>query len=66
MVPQKVAAHYVGLLRSHLQTHGEGAIKLKKLLYAIRPAIALEWMRSNVSDAAADEHDGVPDGGHHR
>lgn len=47
MVPQKVALHYVGLLRSHWQAHGDGPIKLKKLLYAIRPAIALEWMRSN-------------------
>jgi predicted nucleotidyltransferase len=47
MLPQKVALHYVGLLRSHWQMHGDGPIKLKKLLYAIRPAIALEWMRSN-------------------
>ncbi len=46
MVPQKVAMHYVGLLRSHWQAHGDGPIKLKKLLYAIRPAIALEWMRA--------------------
>ncbi|WP_342588402.1 nucleotidyltransferase domain-containing protein [Rhizobium phaseoli] len=45
MVPEKVAAHYVGLLRQHFQSQGEGAIKLKKLLYAVRPAIALEWMR---------------------
>ena len=47
MLPPKVALHYVGLLRSHWQTHGDGPIKLKKLLYAIRPAIALEWMHSN-------------------
>lgn len=47
MLPQKIALHYVGLLRSHWQMHGDGPIKLKKLLYAIRPAIALEWMRSN-------------------
>lgn len=46
MVPQKVALHYIGLLRRHWQAHGDGPIKLKKLLYAIRPAIALEWMRT--------------------
>ncbi|MBB4238772.1 nucleotidyltransferase domain-containing protein [Rhizobium esperanzae] len=45
MVPEKVAAHYVGLMRQHFQSQGEGAIKLKKLLYTVRPAIALEWMR---------------------
>lgn len=47
MVPQKVALHYVGLLRRHWHEHGGGPIKLKKLLYAVRPAIALEWMQSN-------------------
>ncbi|MBX5146286.1 nucleotidyltransferase domain-containing protein [Rhizobium lentis] len=45
MVPEKVASHYMGLMRQHFQSEGEGAIKLKKLLYAVRPAIALEWMR---------------------
>ncbi|MGO8088046.1 nucleotidyltransferase domain-containing protein [Rhizobium leguminosarum] len=45
MVPEKVAAHYVGLMRQHFQNQGDDAIKLKKLLYAVRPAIALEWMR---------------------
>ncbi|MBY5902869.1 nucleotidyltransferase domain-containing protein [Rhizobium leguminosarum] len=45
MVPEKVAAHYVGLMRRHFQSHGEDVIKLKTLLYALRPAIALEWMR---------------------
>ncbi|PDS79772.1 nucleotidyltransferase domain-containing protein [Rhizobium sp. L43] len=45
MVPEKVAAHYIGLMRQHFQNQGDGAIKLKKLLYAVRPAIALEWMR---------------------
>ncbi|WP_281039807.1 DNA polymerase beta superfamily protein [Rhizobium phaseoli] len=32
-------------MRQHFQSEGEGSIKLKKLLYAVRPAIALEWMR---------------------
>ncbi|WP_311043934.1 DNA polymerase beta superfamily protein [Rhizobium binae] len=45
MVPEKVAAHYIGLMRQHFKSDSEGAIKLKKLLYAVRPAIALEWMR---------------------
>lgn len=43
MVPHKVALHYVGLLKQH-HPGGDEAIKLKKLLYAIRPAIALRWM----------------------
>lgn len=45
MMPEKVAGHYIGLMRQHFQSQGEGTIKLKKLLYAVRPAIALEWMR---------------------
>lgn len=44
MVPRKVALHYVGLLRQHLPAEGTSAMRLKKLLYAIRPAIALIWM----------------------
>ncbi|PDT30458.1 nucleotidyltransferase [Rhizobium sp. L9] len=47
MAPEKVAAHYVGLMRQHFQGHGEETIRLKKLLYAVRPAIALEWMRQS-------------------
>jgi predicted nucleotidyltransferase len=47
MVPQKVALHYVGLLRKQWETYEDGPIRLKKLLYAVRPAIALEWLRSN-------------------
>ena len=47
MVPEKVAAHYVGLMRQHFQNQGEGVIKLKRLLYAVGPAIALEWMRQS-------------------
>ncbi|MBX4926779.1 hypothetical protein HJA97_17385 [Rhizobium binae] len=37
MVPEKVAAHYIGLMRQHFKSDSEGAIKLKKLLYAVRP-----------------------------
>ncbi len=44
MVPRRVALHYVGLLRQHFPGHEAGTVKLKKLLYAIRPAISLAWM----------------------
>jgi len=45
MVPEKVARHYIGLMRQHRPDDGTAPIRLKKLLYSIRPAIALEWMR---------------------
>lgn len=44
MMPRKVALHYVGLLNQHLPPGDGAAVKLKRLLYAIRPAIALAWM----------------------
>jgi len=44
MVPRKVALHYVGLMKQHYPADGEAPVKLKKLLYAIRPAISLKWM----------------------
>lgn len=43
--PGKVSAHYFGLLQRHASQQREEAVKLKKLLYALRPAVALEWMR---------------------
>jgi uncharacterized protein len=45
MQPRKVATHYVGLLRQQWQPVDPDGVKLKKLLYAVRPAVALEWMR---------------------
>ncbi len=45
MVPEKVARHYIGLMKQHQPDDGAAPIRLKKLLYSIRPAIALEWMR---------------------
>lgn len=44
IVPSKVAFHYAGLFKQHFHGDGETVVKLKKLLYSIRPAIALEWM----------------------
>ncbi|WP_267552352.1 DNA polymerase beta superfamily protein [Rhizobium rhizogenes] len=45
MVPEKVAQHYIGLMKQHRPDGSTEPVRLKKLLYSIRPAIALEWMR---------------------
>lgn len=42
--PSKVAKHYVGLLHKHAGNDEFETAKLKKFLYALRPAIALAWM----------------------
>ncbi len=44
MVPRKVALHYVGLLHRHNPGDNFTQSKLKRLLYSVRPAIALHWM----------------------
>lgn len=44
MVPRKVALHYLGLLKQHFHADNETSIKLKRLLYALRPTVALSWM----------------------
>lgn len=44
MEPRKVVRHYMGLLYHHFDDDGDSTVKLKKLLYAIRPALALAWM----------------------
>ena len=44
MMSRKVAMHYVGLLNQHFPAGDGATVKLKKLLYSIRPAIALAWM----------------------
>lgn len=45
MVPAKVSAHYHGLLQRYSLRSANEPVILKKLLYGIRPAVALEWMR---------------------
>lgn len=45
MVPAKVSAHYHGLLQRYSLRTADAPVILKKLLYGIRPAVALEWMR---------------------
>ena len=44
--PVKVARHYLGLARSHVDRMGSFAepVKLKKLFYLLRPVVALDWM----------------------
>jgi uncharacterized protein len=44
--PQRVAKHYVGLLQKHAGDSQLELARLKKFLYALRPAIALTWMSS--------------------
>ncbi len=46
MDPRRVARHYIGLLQKHAGDRLETA-RLKKFLYALRPAIALNWMAAN-------------------
>ncbi len=45
MWPVDVAYHYIGLLKRNAGEQPPESMKLKKLLYGIRPAVALEWMR---------------------
>lgn len=42
--PTMVARHYFGLLQRHQQMVSGGEIKLKKLFYALRPALSLRFM----------------------
>ena len=44
MQPQRVARHYAGLLREHAPERDLKEVKLKRFLYAVRPAVALQWM----------------------
>jgi uncharacterized protein len=41
--PEQIARHYAGLLRVHFPG-GDGQTKLKKLFYAIRPALSLQFL----------------------
>ena len=46
--PARVRSHYVHVGRAHWERSGAGRgepVALKKLLYAVRPAAALRWMR---------------------
>ncbi len=45
MVPARVSAHYHGLLQRYTLRSAHEPVVLKKLLYGVRPAVALEWMR---------------------
>ena len=51
MVPAKVSAHYHGLLQRYSLRVPDEPVILKKLLYGIRPAITLEWMRQHSYEA---------------
>jgi predicted nucleotidyltransferase len=42
--PALIARHYLGLLKRHSFASTEGDVRLKKLFYAIRPALSLEYM----------------------
>ena len=42
--PELVARHYVGLLRRHSVPPDKDEVRLKKLFYAIRPALSLHYM----------------------
>lgn len=44
MEPRRVARHYAGLLRQHYPDGEPASVRLKRFLYAIRPAVALHWM----------------------
>lgn len=42
--PRLVARHYLGLLRRHDHIFTDDTVKLKKLFYALRPALSLHYM----------------------
>jgi predicted nucleotidyltransferase len=42
--PALVAKHYLGLLKRHDLAFSDGDIRIKKLFYAIRPALSLHYM----------------------
>ncbi len=42
--PARVALHYAGLYHSQMVMNGTQAVKIKKILYALRPALALLWL----------------------
>ena len=44
ILPAQVARHYAGLLRYHIPKDAS-ATKLKRLLYALRPALSLQYMQ---------------------
>jgi uncharacterized protein len=47
----RIARHYLHLGQGQLgRFSGDGGIKLKKLFYVLRPAMALRWMRLNASE----------------
>ncbi|MDB5522643.1 MAG: nucleotidyltransferase protein [Rhizobium sp.] len=42
--PLSVSRHYIGLLKKHMFGAADDEIRLKKLFYAIRPALSLRYM----------------------
>ena len=53
--PTAIAKHYLHLGERHYRRSLEGraTVSLKKVFYALRPAIALRWMRLHPSEAVA-------------
>lgn len=52
--PELVRRHYAHLAQAQwtrLGGHGDGPVPLKTLLYALRPAATLHWMRVNATNA---------------
>jgi hypothetical protein len=48
--PHLAARHYIGLLRRHSIVGADGDVKLKKLFYAVRPALSLLFMQERDFD----------------
>jgi predicted nucleotidyltransferase len=56
--PAAIARHYLHLGERQRRTHFSDArmIELKRLFYALRPAVALRWMRMHPNEAVAPMH----------
>ena len=56
--PDAVARHYLHLGERQRRTHfaDERAIEIKRLFYALRPALALRWLRMHRGEAVAPMH----------
>jgi predicted nucleotidyltransferase len=56
--PEAVARHYLHLGERQRRTYfaDARAIEIKKLFYALRPALALRWLRMQPSEAVAPMH----------
>jgi hypothetical protein len=56
--PEAIARHYLHLGERQRRTHfaDARAIEIKKLFYALRPALALRWLRMHPGEAVAPMH----------